>query len=95
MVKLDKDRREKAESIRIIRPAIAEGKGRPEKKHHFKYKNDYIKEMQMKEKKFDNKQHLNQEFKILNKMGFSQKVFENMPNSKLLSFDFKGILQVK
>lgn len=90
MVEEFKNKKEKPESIRIIRPAISEGKPRPEKKHYFQYKQEYIKQMQNKEKIYDNKHHVNEEFKVLNKIGFAQKGYDNMTNTKLLNFDMRG-----
>ena len=78
------------ESLKVIRPAILERKARPEKRHYFQYKDEYIRSMQNKEKHFDNKQQLNEEFKVLSKMGFTQRGYETLTNSKLMNFDIKG-----
>jgi hypothetical protein len=91
MVKPIKTGRDKShESLKVIRPAIVESKPRPEKRHYFQYKEEYIKRMQNKEKHFDNKHQLNEEFKVLSKMGFTQRGYETMTNTKLLSFDIRG-----
>ena len=76
------------EGIKVICPSFTEGKGRPEKKHYFEYRQQHVKEMQSKIHDFNNKQTLNDEFRALSKIGFSQKALDNLPNNKLLSLNF-------
>jgi hypothetical protein len=76
------------EGIKVIKPAYTEGKGRPEKKHYFGYKEEYVKEIQSKVQEYNNKQTLNDEFRALSKIGFSKKALDNLPNNKLLGLNF-------
>lgn len=78
------------EGIKVIKPAFTEGKGRPEKKHYFDYREEYVKEVQSKVQEYSSKQVLNEEFRSLSKIGFSKKALENLPNNKLLGLNFSS-----
>lgn len=88
MVKPETDMKTKKESLKIIRPTFAEGKGRPERRHYFTEKEKHFQILQNKDLDTNNKVILGEEFKVLNKIGFSKKSLENLPNNKLLSVNF-------
>ena len=88
MIKPESDNQPKKESLRIIQFIPIEGKGRPEKIHYFKYKNEYIKEIQQKEAEKDNKIILKDEFKVISKVGFSKNAIDSIPNNSLLNVNF-------
>lgn len=60
-----------------------ERKGRPEKLHYFKYREDHIKELNEREKNYTLKKALDEEFKLLNNLGIRKK--EDISNFALLN----------
>ncbi len=90
MVKCESDMKAKKESIKVIRPMHGEGKERPEKRHFFREKEEHIKQLQNKEKELSSKVLVNEEFRVLGKIGFSKKALESLPNNKLLGINFSN-----
>jgi hypothetical protein len=88
--KPESDSRAIREGIKVIRPIYGEGKDRPEKRHHFIYREEYIEQIKEKEKQQTAKALVNDEFRVLNKIGFSKKALENLPNNKLLGLNFSN-----
>lgn len=71
------------ESIKIINPTYTQNKERPEKLHYFRYREEHIKELNEREKKFSEKKILDEEFKLLNNLGIKPKT--DMSNYALLN----------
>lgn len=76
------------ESLKILKPVITENKGRPEKLHYFKYKDEYINDIKEKEASKDNKMVVNDEMKFLSKIGYGKKSHDSLSNNTLLSLNF-------
>jgi hypothetical protein len=93
MVKLETDKLQKIEGIKIIKPTPkADDIVRPKRTEYFKYQQDHIKELMKKNDEGDNKLIIKNELKQLSKMAFSKRVMEALPNSKLMTFSLlKGI----
>ncbi len=96
MVKQETDKHKKAEGIRIIKPTPkADNIVRPKKTEYFKYKQDHIKELMNKNEEGDNKLIIKNELRQLSKVGFTKRVLEALPNSKLMTFSvFKSITNI-
>lgn len=88
IVKPESDSKNKNESIKVIKPVHTEMKQRPERKHYFEYREQQIEQLQNREKDSNNKMQLNEEFRVLGKVGFSKKALESLPNNKLLGINF-------
>ena len=88
IIRRENDANEKESRIRIFKPVYSQGKGRPEKVHYFQYREEHVKALQEIEKESNGKQMLSEEFKVLNKIGFSKKTLDSLPNNKLLGLNF-------
>ncbi len=86
--KPETDAHVKRQSLKIIRPTISERKERPEKRHQFAYKHDYIQKIREKENSQTVRSTINDEFRVLNKVGFSRKALETLPNNQLMGLNF-------
>ena len=93
IIRRENDPNEKESRVKMVKPSFTQGKGRPEKVHYFQYREEHVKALQEIEKESNGKQILSEEFKVLNRIGFSKKTLDSLPNNKLLGLNFsKGKL---
>lgn len=88
MVKPETDARNKIQGIKVFQPSYTQNKERLEKRHYFEYRKEHINKLQQKELESNTAPVLNEEFRLLNKIGFSKKNLDNLPNNKLLGLNF-------
>lgn len=67
----------------MVNPTFTQNKERPEKLHYFEYREQHVKELNERQKKYSDKKVLDEELKLLKTLGISKKT--DMTNYALLN----------
>ena len=67
------EKKSRVESLKPIKPDHEIKKPRPEKLHYFKYREDYVEQVRIKQKAVDNNERIKEEMRLMTKIGFTDK----------------------